>query len=169
MIKKTPNNNLVRISKLMNLVKNINLALFFSTFLLSNLSHAQATQIGLLCVAPGYPPMIFKANLANENSSHFSLSQGVWKTFKYTEVRIEELILIPRSNSRAKNYWLASGRGVNKVHVNRTTLEWVTKETVDLEETGQTTRRGSCTVHTYGEIDQIASREYSRLNNTRAF
>ena len=145
------------------------LAFLIGMFLVSNLSHAQATQIGLLCVAPGETPMIFKANLTNETSQYFSLSQGTWQSFRYTEVRIEELILMPRTDSRDKTNWLGRERGINKVHVNRTTLEWETQETVDLEGVGPTTRRGSCTVHTYGEIDQIATREYSRLNNTRAF
>jgi hypothetical protein len=145
------------------------LAFLIGMFLVSNLSHAQATQIGLLCVAPGETPMIFKANLTNETSQYFSLSQGTWQSFRYTEVRIEELILMPRTDSRDKTYWLGRERGINKVHVNRTTLEWETRETADLAESGVTARRGSCTVHTYGEIDQIATREYSRLNNTRAF
>ena len=147
------------------------LAFLIGMFLVSNLSHAQATQIGLLCVAPGETPMIFKANLTNETSQYFSLSQGIWQSFRYTDVRIEELILMPRSAPyNGRSYWLdITRRGEGKVHVNRTTLEWETLETVDLEETGPTTRRGSCTVHTYGEIDQIATREYSRLNNTRAF
>ena len=145
------------------------LAFLIGMFLVSNLSHAQATQIGLLCVAPGETPMIFKANLTNETSQYFSLSQGTWQSFRYTEVRIEELILMPRTDSRDKTYWLGRERGINKVHVNRTTLEWETQETVDLEGVGPTTRRGSCTVHTYGEIDQIATREYSRLNNAWAF
>ena len=86
--------------------KSINLALLFSALLLSNLSHAQATQIGLLCVAPGEAPMIFKANLATENSEYFSLSQGIWKSFRYTEVRIQEIILMPRTSSYGVSYWL---------------------------------------------------------------
>jgi hypothetical protein len=145
------------------------LTLFISFFLLNTSSHAQTTQIGLLCVAPGEIPMIFKANLTAESSQYFSLSQGIWQSFRYTEVRIEELILMPRYSPSGVGNLLRASRGLGKVHVNRTTLEWETRENVDLEETGPTTRRGSCTVHTYSEIDQIAVREYSRLNNTRAF
>ena len=113
----------------MNPFKSINLTLFFSALLLINLSHAQATQIGLLCVAPSEIPMIFKGDLANERSQYFSLSQGIWKSFAYTEVRIEELIMMPRGSSFGAGYWLTgagASRGMGKVHVNRTTLEWET-------------------------------------------
>jgi hypothetical protein len=155
----------------MNPLKNINLTFFFSALLLSNLSHAQATQIGLLCVAPGETPMIFKANLTNEASQYFSLSQSTWINFEYTEVRLNELILMPKQGTFTKNSLLnarGSKRGWWKVHIDRTNLQLFTTVTVDLDQNG-TERAGSCTVHTYGEIDQIASREYSRLNNTRAF
>lgn len=128
-------------------------------FLVSSLSHAQATKIELMCVAPGEPLMIFKANLTQESSQYFSLSQSTWERITYTEVKIEELILMPNVSGEKRVYLTGSGstRGYRKIHINRTNLQFFTNVTVDLDGNG-TTRTGSCTVHTFGEIDQIASR-----------
>jgi len=139
---------------------------------LFNYAQAQPTQIGLMCVGSGEPPIIVRANLSDETSQYFSLSQNTWKRFDFTEVRIDELILMPqrvtsKTNLLTDSYWGA--KGLWKIHVDRTTLEWVTRITVDMDDNQNTIRRGSCTVHTTDEINQIAAREYSRLNNTRAF
>ena len=139
---------------------------------LFNYAQAQPTQIGLMCVGSGEPPIIVRANLSDETSQYFSLSQNTWKRFDFTEVRIDELILMPqrvtsKTNLLTDSYWGA--KGLWKIHVDRTTLVWDTLVTADIENTQLRMRTGSCTVHTPDEIYRIATREYRRLYNTRAF
>lgn len=139
--------------------------------LLSTAVFAQPQRIGLTCISTNENPMIFNVNIQNESASYFDLASNNWKPFQYVSIRINELVLIPRPPIFNPAYYLTGQgdlRGYWKFHVNRVTLEWFTKLTVDFDDNG-IDRKGNCSVHGASEIENIARREYDRLNNIRAF
>ena len=136
--------------------------------LLSLAVYAQPQQaIGLACVASNESPMIFNINLQRETATYFDLARNTWVSFTYVETRLNEIVLMPRS-PYGKSFVLRQSRGWQKVHVDRTTLEWFTQLTVDLDR-NDGARRGNCSVHNVNEIRDVAKIEYDRLNNIRAF
>jgi hypothetical protein len=146
-----------------------NLFAIIILLLLSSSVFAQQNRIGLTCTATNENPMMFKVVLDNESAEYFDLARNSWSTFTHVTVRIGEVVLMPLYNG-GKSYTLSQQPGFGKIHIDRTTLEWMTRVSKDFDEiNGGVVRRGSCSVHTYGEIDSIAKREYDRLNNIRAF
>jgi len=140
--------------------------------LLSTLVFSQPQSIGLTCISTNENPMMFNVDLQNERASYFDLASNNWKPFEYVSVRLEELVLMPKSIYGKEYLLTGSGdiRGYWKIHVDRVTLEWFTLVTVNFDDNDFSTKRnGSCSLHESSEIENIARREYDRLNNIRAF
>ena len=143
-----------------------------SLTLLSTVVFAQPQSIGLTCISTNENPMIFNVDLQNEKASYFDLASNNWKPFEYVSVRLEEVVLMPRSAFTKASLLTGTGerRGFWKIHVDRVTLEWFTLVTVNFDDNDFSTKRnGSCSLHESSEIENIARREYDRLNNIRAF
>jgi len=142
----------------------------FLLSLLPNSLVAQQNRVGLTCSAPNENPMIFNVDLGNESATYFNFAKNNWVDFLFVTVRLNELVLMPNmvTKSSYKSVRLDSSKGASKIHIDRTTLEWFTKLTIDFDDNGRE-RTGGCAVHDANEIADIAKREYDRLNNTRAF
>ena len=137
--------------------------------LLPNSVYSQQNKIGLTCTAPNEIPMIFNVDLSKESAAYFDFAKNDWRNFKFVTVRLNELVLMPDMlQGIQKSDRLIYSKGYAKIHIDRTSLEWFTMLTIDFD-SNYIGRTGGCSVHEVNEINDIARREYDRLNNTRAF